>query len=226
MTIKFSSTQSDSIGKYLKAIREQKDISLEEISRFTKIKLHFLKAVEDDHIQNITDLSYARLTILNYARYIDVDTNEILNLFDKHAKKKPEKKVIGFRIDKKKDYEKKVLIPKIVFQILLLIIFVGILFVVGFHLHKKGELQRDILKQPKDYPSEQISEHKEVKELDVEETKETLVDTIKMKQIKFKYKEEEFLQKYIFENKHSPWYIVPKYIKTEKSQPEVALPRT
>ena len=217
MTIKFTTIQSDSIGKYLKTIREQKNISLEEVSRHTKIKLHFLKAVEDDRIQDLTDLPYARLTILNYTRYIGVDSNEVLNTFDKQTKKIPEKKVIGSRVDKKEDYEKKVLIPKIVFQIVLLIIFVVILFVVGFYLHKKGKLQRNIFEQPKDYSSELIPEQKNIKKFDVDKTQETPVDTTSIEEIKFAYKEEEFLQKYIFENKHSPWYVVPKYIKSEDS---------
>lgn len=220
MTIKFSSIPNETIGKYLKKIREQKNISLEEISRFTKIKIHFLNAIEDDRMQDITDLTYARLTILNYARYIGADTNEVLNFFDKHTKKKPEKKVIGSRVDKKKDYEKKVLIPKIVFQIVLLIFFVTILFGVGFYLNKKGELQRNIFEKPKDYSSEQIPEQKDVKKLDVDKTQETAVDTTSREEIKFKYKEGEFLQKYIFENKQSPWYVVPKYIKSEKSTTE------
>lgn len=215
MTIKYSSIQYDTVGEYLKSIREQKNIALNEISRFTKIKLHFLKAIEDDRIQDITDLTYARLTILNYARYIGADTNEVLNLFNKHTEKKPTKKVIGSGINKKKNYEKKILIPKIVFQVLALIIFVGALFGLGYYLHQKGELQRNIFKEPEKY----LSEQKTAKKSEMDKIKETLGDTTSIKQIEFKYKEEKLLKKYILNDKHSPWYIMPKYIKSKETAP-------
>ncbi len=226
MTIKYSSMQYETVGEYLKNIREQKNISLDEISKFTKIKLHFLKAIEDEQIKDITDLAYARLTVLNYARYVGANLTETLNLFNKNIQKKPAKKVVGFRINKKKDYEKKILIPKIVFQVLVLIIFVGALFELGYYLHQKGELQRNIFNESQKYLSEQKTA-KESVPTHRDKIKETLGDTTSIKQIEFKYKsegstsggEEKLLKKYILNDKHSPWYIMPKYIKSEGTLP-------
>ncbi|MEA3475183.1 MAG: helix-turn-helix domain-containing protein [Candidatus Cloacimonadota bacterium] len=223
MTIKYSSMQYETVGEYLRNIREQKNISLDEISKSTKIKLHFLKAIEDEQIKDITDLAYARLTVLNYARYVGANLTETLNLFNKNIQKRPAKKVIGFRINKKEDYEKKILIPRIVFQVLILIIFVGALFGLGYYLHQKGELQRNIFKEPQKY----LSEQEAAKESEMDKIKETLGDTTSIKQIEFKYKsegstfggEEKLLKKYILNDKHSPWYIMPKYIKSRKTAP-------
>jgi cytoskeletal protein RodZ len=38
----------ESPGKYLKAERELRNLSLEEVAKFTKIKEDFLKAIEED----------------------------------------------------------------------------------------------------------------------------------------------------------------------------------
>jgi len=223
MTIKYSSMQHHTVGEYLKNIREQKNISLDEISKSTKIKLHFLKAIEDEQIKEITDLAYAKLTVLNYARYVGANLTETLNLFNKNIPKKPAKRVVGFRINKKKDYEKKILIPKIVFQGLALIIFVVVLFGLGYYLHQKGELQRNIFNESQKY----LSDQKTAQKSEIDKIKETRVDTTSIKQIEFKYKsegsasggEEKLLKKYILDDKHSPWYIMPKYIKSEGALP-------
>jgi len=215
MTIKYSSVQYETVGEYLKNIREQKNISLDEISKSTKIKLHFLKAIEDEQIKEITDLAYAKLTVLNYARYVGANLTETLNLFNKNISQKPVKRVVGFRINKKKDYEKKILIPKIVFQVLILIVFVGALFGLGYYLHQKGELQRNIFNESQKY----LSEQKTAQKSEIDKIKETRVDTTSIKQIEFKYKEEKLLKKYILDDKHSPWYIMPKYIKSEGALP-------
>ncbi|MBN2461848.1 MAG: helix-turn-helix domain-containing protein [Candidatus Cloacimonetes bacterium] len=75
-------TNDNSIGKYLKETRIQRELTLEEISEKTKIKTRFLTAIEDNDFDNLGGRGYARATIITYARAIGADVNKVLKDFD------------------------------------------------------------------------------------------------------------------------------------------------
>jgi cytoskeletal protein RodZ len=210
----------ETYGKYLKKIREKKNITLDKISKITKIKQDYLKAIDDENIGDIVDYTYAKLTILNYARSVGADPSKALNLFDLYNQSKVKKKSVFLGVHKKKKYEKKILIPKILFQIIGLAIFVGVIFTIGIHLHEQGKLQRSLLsKGPISRPeksSQLLSEDKSNQEkIQGQEIGERSTNL----QIKhFKYKEEAFYKKYVLGDKKSPWYVVTKYIRNEETK--------
>jgi len=50
----------ESPGKYLKAERELRNLSLEEVSKSTKIKEDFLKAIEEDRYEFLPPVVYVK----------------------------------------------------------------------------------------------------------------------------------------------------------------------
>jgi len=74
MAIKFSEKEkkqsSETLGGYLRAFRIFKNIDLEEVHAKTMIKLQFLDAIENDSLHELLDIRFARMHILNYARFI------------------------------------------------------------------------------------------------------------------------------------------------------------
>lgn len=61
------------IGKELKEIREEKEISLEEVAEKTKIPLRFLKAIENGRWEELPEEVYLRGFIKTYAEVLGLD---------------------------------------------------------------------------------------------------------------------------------------------------------
>ena len=67
----------ESPGKFLKKERDTRNISLEEISKFTKIKEHHLKAIEEDRYELLPPILYVKGYLNVYARYLGLDPKDI-----------------------------------------------------------------------------------------------------------------------------------------------------
>ena len=110
----------EKIGDYLKKMLEEKHISLEEVSEKTKIKVRFLKDIENENFENLGGAGYVKAMILTYAKAIGADTDSLfdnLHIAEAHA-----------GIDKSKSIQpKKLLIPTTIFSLFLLIILIVIL---------------------------------------------------------------------------------------------------
>ncbi len=65
----------------LKAKRESQNLSLEEISDFTKIDIKFLIAIEDGDFGCLPDV-YMRLFLRSYCKYISADDEQALNDYE------------------------------------------------------------------------------------------------------------------------------------------------
>jgi transcriptional regulator with XRE-family HTH domain len=68
----------ESPGKFLKKERDTRNISLEEISKFTKIKERHLKAIEEDRYELLPPALYVKGYLNAYARYLALDPKNIL----------------------------------------------------------------------------------------------------------------------------------------------------
>jgi cytoskeleton protein RodZ len=68
----------DSIGTYLKSAREAKKISLEEISRASKIRRAILEAIERDQGEILLPEVIVKGYIETYARHVGLDPKEVL----------------------------------------------------------------------------------------------------------------------------------------------------
>lgn len=65
--------KGDSIGRHLKRAREEKNLSLDEVSRATKIKKDFLSAIEEDRHELLPGPVFARGFVRSYADYLGLD---------------------------------------------------------------------------------------------------------------------------------------------------------
>lgn len=69
------------IADELKTAREEKDISLQQIASKTKIDIKFLRAIENANFEILPDL-YMKAFIREFAQYIDLDPNTIIQKFE------------------------------------------------------------------------------------------------------------------------------------------------
>ncbi len=76
----------ESPGKFLRRERETRSISLEEISNFTKIKEHHLKAIEEDRYEVLPPALYVKGFLTGYARYLALDPRNIVLQYEKYLK--------------------------------------------------------------------------------------------------------------------------------------------
>ncbi|PIV20216.1 MAG: hypothetical protein COZ69_05925 [Deltaproteobacteria bacterium CG_4_8_14_3_um_filter_45_9] len=76
----------ESPGKFLREERETRNISLEEISNFTKIKERHLKAIEEDRYELLPPALYVKGFLKGYARYLTLDPKDIVLQYENYLK--------------------------------------------------------------------------------------------------------------------------------------------
>ncbi len=204
MALKFSEKEekqsSETIGGYLKAFRIFKNISLEDVHEKTMIKIQFLDAIENDSLHELLDIRFARMHILNYARYIGASIDKTMNLYKEQYAPKEKKQHTPFAKISKEN-AKKVLIPKVFFKLTALVVIFVVLFVIGLNLQKKGVLHRDLFEDKSIVLAAQDSTNMLGNDGDLEQTQ------------LYSYKKEDFYKKYILKGKDVPWHVFPSYVK-------------
>ena len=76
----------ESPGKFLKRERETRSISLDQISNFTKIKEHHLKAIEEDRYEVLPPALYVKGFLIGYARCLGLDPRDIVLQYEEYKK--------------------------------------------------------------------------------------------------------------------------------------------
>lgn len=71
-------------GKYLKTEREVHGLSIEEAAESTKIREHFLKAIEEDRYELLPSGLYVRGFLTAYARYLGLDPSDVVLRYQKY----------------------------------------------------------------------------------------------------------------------------------------------
>ncbi len=71
----------ETLGQYLRRERESREVSLEEISRGTRISRPYLQALEKDDFKSITQQEFILGFLKGYARYLGLDTEEVLKRY-------------------------------------------------------------------------------------------------------------------------------------------------
>lgn len=67
-----------SIGHTLKRSREERNLSLDEAARATKIRKEFLLAIEDDKLEQLPGPVFARGFVWSYAEYLSLDAGSLV----------------------------------------------------------------------------------------------------------------------------------------------------
>lgn len=68
----------ESLGKYLKTERENKGLSLKEVSRITRIRIHLLQAIEEDRYESLPPWAYLKGFLTGYAKLLGLNPEAIL----------------------------------------------------------------------------------------------------------------------------------------------------
>jgi cytoskeletal protein RodZ len=69
------------LGQALREARLQRGVDLTEVERVTKIRVKFLRAMEDDRWDDLPPRAYARSFLQTYARYLDLDDKALVDRY-------------------------------------------------------------------------------------------------------------------------------------------------
>jgi len=82
----------ESLGSYLKRVREEKGISIEQVAYATRISLKMLAALEDDDHSALPAPTFVRGYLQAYAKDGHIDTQELRVRYQHHRAVAPETK--------------------------------------------------------------------------------------------------------------------------------------
>lgn len=73
------------LGDMLREARTSRGLSLSDAERGTRIRQKYLVALEDDNLAALPSPMYARGFLRNYAQYLELNSDEVLNMFDEES---------------------------------------------------------------------------------------------------------------------------------------------
>ena len=76
------------VGKWLKSAREQRNETIENVSRITRIGRPYLEAIEDGDISRLPEKAYTRGFVRLYASHLGLDADEAMHIIDKISQAK------------------------------------------------------------------------------------------------------------------------------------------
>ena len=71
----------DEIGRDLRRQRELLSLSLGDVERYTRLRIHYLKSLEEGRMQDMPSSVQARGMLANYARFLNLDADTLLLRF-------------------------------------------------------------------------------------------------------------------------------------------------
>ncbi|MDP8203888.1 MAG: helix-turn-helix domain-containing protein [Candidatus Tenebribacter mawsonii] len=155
-----NSVESITIGKYLSSMREQKNLTLENISENTKIKVRLLEKLEGDLFDDLGGIGYAKAMILTYAKALGITEDQIHELLQKQFNSS-----IQYVPSHNSAQPRKFLFPTKIFSVMLLIIVIALLTFLVVNLYQDGILtwppfkkaESEILIKPKEKTEETLN---------------------------------------------------------------------
>lgn len=78
------------VGDILKQAREDKHITLEQASEITKIRLAYLKALEEGDYDKLPSEVYVRGFLRNYAEFLELPVEDVFAFFRRDYKRQSE----------------------------------------------------------------------------------------------------------------------------------------
>lgn len=79
-----------SVGAYLRGLRERQGLSVDELSRATRVLHHYLEALESDNLGSLPAPVFTKGFIRAYCQALGAGPEEALRLFDRSAVRLPE----------------------------------------------------------------------------------------------------------------------------------------
>src|SRR3972149_689019 len=91
-------------GEKLREIRLEKGLSLEDVSKSTKIKTPFLESIENGDYQKLPPVSYAKGFVRNYAKFLGLPEKEIMAVFRREFDEEKTYRVLPKGFDQRKEF--------------------------------------------------------------------------------------------------------------------------
>lgn len=127
----------EKVGDYLKRLREEKGLSLEDIFDRTRIKVRFLEKIELNAFKEIGGTGYTRMMVVTYGRELDADLSKVVYLYNSETSSMDTAPKAVFN---RSSQPKKVMLSTRFFFFLFLAILVIALGWIVFRLYKQGYL--------------------------------------------------------------------------------------
>lgn len=70
-----------SFGRYLKALRREKDVSIESVAKETRVSLQMLQQIESEDHDQLPDEVFVKGFIRSYAKFIDANPDELVQRY-------------------------------------------------------------------------------------------------------------------------------------------------
>ncbi|KUJ90347.1 MAG: hypothetical protein XD37_1433 [Thermoanaerobacter thermocopriae] len=86
------------LGEFLKSERIKMGLTLEEIQEITKIRIRYLKAIEDGDFSVMPALVYAKGFVKSYAEALGLDGNELVKKYEYLFQEKEEEAIPNIEI--------------------------------------------------------------------------------------------------------------------------------
>ncbi|KQC04648.1 MAG: hypothetical protein APR54_02060 [Candidatus Cloacimonas sp. SDB] len=186
------------IGQYLNSVRNEKNLTLEEVSEITKIKPRILKTIEENKFDDLGGLGYTKALLVTYSKAIDADESKVLKMLDETTKGIQVKFSRPSPYKPRKKYQFHMNL--IYFIILLVVIAVLTFFIIK--LNDQGKLSSPLFK----IFSGEKTETKEILQdsLDVQEEEPSEVDNEANLNQKALFDTSNYTADLLFEGKESP----------------------
>lgn len=97
----------EDIGQKLKAAREEKHLSINDVEEKTKIQRRYLEAIEQNNFDALPGDFYVRAFIKQYAGMVGLDGNELLNDYHQDVPQTQSEEYVENSIDNKSEEVKK-----------------------------------------------------------------------------------------------------------------------
>lgn len=162
---------NESLGHYLKRSREEKNVSIEQVAYATRISLKMLRALEEDDHTSLPASTFVRGYLQAYAKYVRIDTQDLLLRYQHHLATAPDAKRGAIRSHylyvRERYQEKRRLV-------LVIVLFATLLSVAGtyFFLKAQREKRKHLAKT-----AAEIAKSEEVKSASTATALETAIDT-------------------------------------------------
>jgi cytoskeleton protein RodZ len=83
---------NESLGSYLKRMRNENNVSIEQVAYATRISLKMLRALEEDDHTALPASTFVRGYLQAYAKYVRLDTQDLLLRYQHHLATAPDNK--------------------------------------------------------------------------------------------------------------------------------------
>jgi transcriptional regulator with XRE-family HTH domain len=123
-----------SVGQLLSDTREQKKMSIQDVSAITKIRGYYLRALEEGRYNVFVSETHLRGFLRSYCRFLGIDENKIMALYRRERRIKEEP--ITGHIFTSKDKVKFVIVPKMILVPLIVLLVLGLLGYFFFQFKK------------------------------------------------------------------------------------------